>query len=109
MKAIITVTCPDCKGVLEIDVAREKIVAHRKRIDVEDKTADKGALFDDVVNRVRNRETEAEAKFREAQETVRDSKKRLDHLFGEMKKKVAEEKEKGPPTGPDMSRPEFWD
>lgn len=109
MKAIITVVCPDCKGVLEIDVARERVVAHRKRIDIEDQTQDKGALFDDVVHRVRHRETEAEAKFREAQEAVQNSKKRLDQLFGEMKKKVAEEKEKGPPTGPDPSRPEFWD
>lgn len=109
MKAVITVKCPECKGTLEIDVVREKVISHKAHVDLEKPEKDKSLIFEDVVHRVKSRETEAEIKFKEAQKSVAESKKRLDDLFGDVKKKIAEEKQKPPQEGPDSSRPEFWD
>lgn len=107
MKAVITVTCPDCGGVLEIDVAREKVLSHREKLDVEN-AKDKDALFDDVVKRVATRPSETEKKFEAARAAEEKKSDRLEDLFDDVKKKVAEEKKK--PYDPDDDpRKLFWD
>lgn len=106
MKAIINVRCPGCGGALEIDVSRERVLSHRKKLNA-DKSEDKEALFDEVVQRVQDRGAENEEKFDKARAQEKDKEKRMDDLFDDVKKKVAEEKEKGDP-GPNP-RDLFWD
>jgi hypothetical protein len=108
-KNVISVQCPGCKGYLDIDVVREKVVGHKKHVGADDPTKDKDALFEDVVNRVKSRTAETEDKFLSAQRAVKESSKRLDDLFGEVKKKIAEEREKGPSANDEKQNPRFWD
>ncbi|MCA9323358.1 MAG: hypothetical protein KDB53_21650 [Planctomycetes bacterium] len=109
MKGIITVTCPDCGGELEIDVSREKIIGHKRKLDRErEKGKDGAELFDEVVDKIRERKTKGDGLFDEAVKSVGESEKRLDDLFTEVKRKVAEEKDK--PIDPDKDpRRLFWD
>lgn len=107
MKEFITVQCPGCKGTLEIDVSRQKVVAHKRFLDTENPEKDNGEIFEDVVHRVKARESETEAKFLEAKKNVADNKKRLDALFGEVQKKI--EEEKGKPFQKDPTKDIFWD
>ena len=115
MKTIITVTCPECGGLLEIDVARERVLGCRFPSGLsedpnapEDEGKDKAVLLDEAVEKVRDRQRKGDALFDEALKNVEDSEKKLDALFGEVKKKVAEEKKKPPRKDPDP-RDLFWD
>lgn len=107
MKSIITIRCPECRGTLEIDVVHEKVIAHKRFVDADAPEADKAALFDDVMRRVSEREGETERAFDRAQRQVRNHDERLDALFGDVKKKIEEEKKKGPSKQDD--RDLFWD
>lgn len=106
MKAIINVTCPECGGILEIDVSRQKVLSHKLKIDSENPQKDKAALFDEVVDRVKRKKDEGDRLFDQLKKEVEDSEKRLDELFGEVKKKIAETKD-----DPDAQDPRklFWD
>ncbi|MEZ6196864.1 MAG: hypothetical protein R3F20_14240 [Planctomycetota bacterium] len=109
MKSIITVKCPGCRGELEIDVSREKVISHKRFVDLEAPEKDKAEIFDDAVKRAHSREDEAARAFERAREEQRESESKLDALFGEMKKKVEEQKKKG--IDPDEGDPRklFWD
>jgi uncharacterized Zn finger protein (UPF0148 family) len=107
MKSIITVTCPECGGLLEIDVSRQKVLSHKVKIDGEATPEDKAKLFDEVVNRVKRKKDESEQLFDRLKKDVADSEKRLDDLFGEVKKKIKETRD-DPDAGEDP-RKLFWD
>ena len=107
MKAVITVVCPECGGLLEIDTAREKVLSHKIKVDADAPEKDKAALFDEVVDRVKRRKDEGDALFDKLKKEVEDGDKRLDELFGEVKKKIAEKKDE-PDDGEDP-RKRFWD
>lgn len=110
MKSVITVTCPDCQGLLEIDVARQKVLSHKRKVDLgkDDKSVDD--IFGDAVSRAQKSEAEAERAFERAREEQKGSAAKLDALFGDMKKKVQEQKEKGiDPDDEDVDPRLFWD
>jgi hypothetical protein len=110
MKTVITVKCPGCAGQLEIDVAREKVISHKRKVDLEkpDKNADD--IFGDAVARARRSESEAERAFEKAREEQKRSADKLDALFGDMKEKLKEQKEKGIEPSDDEVDPRlFWD
>jgi len=109
MKSIITVTCPECEGILEIDVSREKVLSHKRPVDLEiAKGKDKAELFDEQVEKVRKKRSKGDSLFDDALRTVQKSDERLDELFGEVQKKVEEEKKKGIDPDDDP-RKLFWD
>ena len=108
-KSIIRVTCPECGGLLEIDVSREKVLAHTSRHDLEKASPqEKEKMFDDVVQRVNARKDKGNDLFDAALKKVEETEDRLDALFGEVKKKVSEEAEKGIDPEDDPRRL-FWD
>ena len=107
MKAVITVTCPECGGELEIDVSRQRVLSHKRKVGADDDKKDKSKLFDAALDRVRSKEKEGASAFDKAKASVAESEKKLDELFGELKKKVEEEKKK-PDAGKDP-RQLFWD
>lgn len=110
MKSVITVTCPCCQGLLDIDVARQKVLSHKRKVDLEKGEKSVDDIFGDAVNRARSSEAEAERVFEKAREEQRDSAAKLDALFGDMKKKVQEQKEKGiDPDDEDVDPRLFWD
>ena len=107
MKSVITVTCPDCGGELEIDVSRQKVLSHRAKIDLENPEKDKAEMFDDVVARVKAKQGQGDDLFDIAKKSVEDREKRLDDLFGDVQKKIEEAKEMDD-LGEDP-RELFWD
>ena len=107
MKSIITVTCPECDGVLEIDVSRQRVLSHKLKVDVDAPEKDKAEMFDDVLNRVRKKQGSGDKLFDAARKEIEGREDKLDDLFGEVKKRVAEEKEKGDPD--EDPRDLFWD
>lgn len=108
MKSVITVKCPECRGTLEIDVARQQVLSHRAELDSEDPKQDKAALFDDVVKRVAEKESRAAAAFEKAQDDLKQNEDRLEQLFGEAKDKIKKQKESGIDITKDP-RDLFWD
>lgn len=107
MKSTIKVKCPECKGILEIDVVHEKVIAHKHTLDDEATEQDKDALFDDVLGRVKARHAEGDALFDKVKESVERNDERLDQLFGEMKDKIDKAKD-ADDLGEDPRNP-FWD
>ena len=107
MKAVITVLCPECGGTLEIDVAHQKVLSHKRHIDLDDPATDKAAAFEDVFSKMKSKESAAENMFKTAQQDVKEGAKKIDALFGEVKKKIAEEKLK-PDAGKNPNE-HFWD
>lgn len=107
MRSIITVTCPDCEGTLEIDVSRQKVLSHRKKIDLDNPEKDKAEMFDEVVARVKSKQNEGSDLFDIAKKSVEDDEKRMDELFGEVQKKIDEAKDVED-LGEDPRNP-FWD
>ena len=109
MKSIITVQCPCCRGTLEVDVSRERVISHKRHIDADLGPADKDAIFDDAVKRAQGREEEAAKAFERARRDQKGSEEKLDALFGEMKKKVEEQKKKGIDPDEEAARRMRWD
>ena len=109
MKAVITVTCPECRGVLEIDVSRQRVLSHKAPLSEGEVEKDKSQQFDEVVDRVRQKRSDAEEKFERAHREASQSRERLDSLFGEFEEKLEEEKKKGPSEPGPNPRDLFWD
>lgn len=109
MKAVITVTCPECKGTLDIDVSRQRVLSHKAPLQGGEVEKDKSDVFDDVVQRARKKHSAAEDNFERAQREAKQNRERLDSLFGEFEEKVEEEKKKGPVKPGENPRDLFWD
>lgn len=107
MKSIIKVKCPECKGILEIDVASQKVLAHKHTLRDDATEKDKDALFEEVVDRVKSKHAEGDALFDKVKESVERNDERLDQLFGEMQKKIEDAKD-ADDLGEDPKRI-FWD
>ena len=89
-KEVISVKCPGCGEILEIDVLREKVLAHRKGPHL---LADKKAGVDSLdvaIRNVRDSKGRILNEFEAAQEKLKNQSKHLDDLFREAQKKVRE-------------------
>ncbi len=111
MKSVITVVCPECQGTLEIDTARQRVLSHKAKLrkGVNDEEKDKSQLFDEVVERVKNKRSDAEDRFEAAHREAKQNRERLDNLFGEFQEKLEEEKKKDPSDDEVNPRDLFWD
>ncbi len=88
LKPIVNVKCPCCREVLEIDVAKERVIAHRKGPHLD---ADAKAGEDPLSVAVRNQKSSAERvedEFSAVVQKVKKGQNELDRLFQDAKKKV---------------------
>jgi hypothetical protein len=99
-KEVISVKCPGCGEVLEIDVAREKVVAHRKGPHLLADRKEGEDSLDVAMRNVRSAKDRIQNEFQAAQEKLRNQSEHLDKLFREAQKKVREtppEEDEAPP------------
>jgi hypothetical protein len=89
-KEVISVKCPGCGEVLEIDVMREKVTAHRKGPHLlADRKAGEDSL-DVAMRNVRDAKGRILNEFEAAQEKLKNQSSHLDKLFRDAQKKVRE-------------------
>jgi hypothetical protein len=94
MKPFIRVKCTCCGHVLEIDVARSRVISDNGRAVLPAAGKEGAPAFDAVLDDFKQQERERSSKFDEATERLKHSKARLDNLFDEVVKKVANETKK---------------
>ena len=109
LKPVINVKCPCCKEILEIDVEKQRVLAHRKGRHLKD-DAKEGEDGLDVAVRQQEESTAAlDSRFAKAQDKLKNQAERLEKLFGEAKEKAKEMKDE--PEDPDnpFKRGKIWD
>ncbi len=79
MHNVITVTCPICKGMLEIDVAMRQVVRHFERSE----KVKKEDLFAKAVEKSRGRDVKSRETYDTVKENLRGPKRDLDELMKE--------------------------
>jgi hypothetical protein len=105
LKPFVNVKCPCCGEILEIDVAKERVSAHRKGAHL-DADRKKGEDVLDVALRVQKAAAErVKDEFTAATEKMKKGAGELDRLFKEAQKKV---REKGEDFDDTSIRPK-WD
>jgi adenine-specific DNA methylase len=92
----VYVTCPLCKGTLEVSTENGKVVRH---FEARDK-AQSGDALAEAVEAARTSAARTEEKFKVAQEQEKHKLKRLDETFREKKKEVEESGDTGRPVRP---------
>jgi hypothetical protein len=100
LKPVISVKCPGCGEVLEIDVAREKVTAHRKGPHLLADRKEGEDVLDVAMRNVRTSKDRIRSEFEAAQEKLRNQSEHLDKLFRDAQKKVRET-----PAGEDEPAP----
>jgi hypothetical protein len=89
-KEVISVKCPGCGEVLEIDVAREKVTAHRKGPHLLADRKEGEDILDVAMRNVRTAKDRIQSEFQAAQEKLKNQSQHLDKLFRDAQKKVRE-------------------
>ncbi len=79
MPNLITVTCPLCKGMLEIDVARRQVVRHFEHLE----KVKKDELFAKAVEKSKTREEKSRETYDAAKEKLHGPRRDLDELLKE--------------------------
>jgi hypothetical protein len=108
-KPVISIKCPCCRSVLEVDTEAARVIAHRKGAHLKE-DAKKGE--DELAVALRNHEenrSKVEDQFRLAEDNVRNQASRLDALFDEARKKAARSKEDEDPDNPFATGKKVWD
>jgi hypothetical protein len=99
-KDVISVKCPCCGEVLEIDVAREKVTSHRKGPHLLADRKEGEDVLDVAMRNVRSAKDRIQSEFQAAQEKLKNQSQHLDRLFREAQKKVRETPPEEPPAPP---------
>jgi hypothetical protein len=97
-KDVISIKCPCCGEVLEIDVARERVTSHRKGPHLVADRKEGEDVLDVAMRNVRSAKERIQGEFQAAQERLRNQSEHLDKLFRDAQKKVRE-------TPPDDPKP----
>lgn len=105
LKPFVNVKCPCCNEVLEVDVARQRVVAHRKGLHTSDDRRDGEDGLDVAFRNAQVAEERSKADFISAQDKLKNQSARLDQLFRDAQKKVAET----PPSPDDPPIKPRWD
>jgi hypothetical protein len=90
-KDVINVKCPGCGEVLEIDVLRERVTAHRKGPHLHADRKEGEDILDVAMRNVRTAKDRIQSEFHAAQERLKNQSEHLDKLFREAQKKVRED------------------
>ena len=107
LKPVIDVKCPCCKSILEIDVARERVVAHRKGAHLKEDAREGEDGLDVALREAQRRKAELEDRFHSARRELDRSSDRLDRLFKEAQKRALED-EDDEPDNP-FKQGKIWD
>jgi len=105
-KEIISVRCPCCKHLLEVDVEAEKVLAFRKGRHLTHDAREGEDPLDVAMRQKKEHDLEREKLFGSARERLKDQEQRLDSLFEEARDKARQEEDEGerpPRHGP------YWD
>jgi uncharacterized Zn finger protein (UPF0148 family) len=92
----VYVTCPFCKGTLEVNTENGKVVRH---FEAKEKP-ESGDTLSEAVRALKDRPAMQEAKFRAAREMEKHKIDRLESAFREKKKAIEESGETGKPLRP---------
>lgn len=88
--------CPGCGEVLEVDVARGKVLSHKKgQHPLADRKEGEDGL-DAAMRHVKSSKDRIQSEFEQAQDQLRNQSQRLDQLFREAQKKAREDHDTGP-------------
>ncbi len=104
-KPVISVKCPCCGEVLEVDVAKERVLSHRRGPHLADDRRAGEDVLDVAIRNARAAEERLKTEFLAAQDKVRNQSDHLDKLFREAQKKVRET----PPDPNDPGHGPKWD
>ncbi|MFH0777106.1 MAG: hypothetical protein V2A71_00610 [Candidatus Eisenbacteria bacterium] len=77
MPSVITITCPLCKGVLEVDLSRRQVVRHWAHTEKAKNTD----LFAKAVERSKTRQDNTEKTYDSAKEKLSGPKRDIDELL----------------------------
>ena len=88
LNPFVNVKCPCCGHILEVDVEKERVIAHRKGKHLRD-DADAGEDEMDVALRQQKDSIdERDQAFLDAQKRLKNQSQRLDDLFDQARKKT---------------------
>jgi carbonic anhydrase len=99
-REVISIRCPSCSEVLDVDVARERVIGHRKGGAVKGDAKSGEDVLDTAMRNVKTSKSRILSEFEAAQENLKTQSQRLDQLFRDAQKKVREE-----PPKPDEETP----
>jgi hypothetical protein len=100
-REIISIRCPTCHEVLDVDVARERVIGHRKGGAVKGDAKEGEDILDTAMRNVKSSKDRIQSEFEAAQEKLKSQSQRLDQLFRDAQKKVRE----GPPKDGEETPP----
>jgi hypothetical protein len=89
-REVISVRCPTCSEILDVDVAKERVIGHRKAGAVKGDAKEGEDVLDTAMRNVKTSKDRILSEFEAAQEKLRHQSQRLDQLFRDAQKKVRE-------------------
>lgn len=109
-KSVINVKCPCCKHVLEIDVEKERVVAHRKGPHLKEDAQDGEDAMDVAVRAHQEAKTRVEDEFAAAEARMKNQGDQLDQLFKQAQEKAKNaDPEEDDPDNPFAGGKKLWD
>jgi hypothetical protein len=97
-REIISIRCPTCSEVLDVDVAKERVIGHRKGGAVKGDAKEGEDVLDTAMRNVKTAKDRIQSEFEAAQEKLKHQSQRLDQLFRDAHKKVRETPDEGKPS-----------
>lgn len=80
-KAVISVKCPCCKSILEVQVEQERVLSHRAGRHLKQDAGDGEDMMDVALRDQADSADRIEDKFLKAQDKLRNQEDRLDQMF----------------------------
>jgi carbonic anhydrase len=99
-REVISVRCPSCSEILDVDVTRERVIGHRKAGAVKADAKEGEDVIDAAMRNVKTAKERIQSEFEAAQEKLKHQSQRLDQLFRDAQKKVRETPDEEKPPKP---------
>ncbi|NRA95116.1 MAG: hypothetical protein HRU14_02800 [Planctomycetes bacterium] len=92
-KPVISVKCPCCKSILEVNTEKERVISHRKGRHLKDDAKEGEDMMDVALRTHIESKDRVEDKFLKAQDNLKNQASRLDELFEDAKDKAKDVKD----------------
>ena len=89
-REVISIRCPSCSEVLDVDVAKERVIGHRKGGAVKGDRKVGEDILDTAMRNVKTSKERILSEFEVAQQKLKNQSEHLDKLFRDAQKKVRE-------------------
>jgi hypothetical protein len=89
-REVISIRCPSCHEVLDVDVAKERVIGHRKGAAVKGDQKVGEDILDTAMRNVKTSKERILSEFEVAQQKLKNQSEHLDKLFRDAQKKVRE-------------------